>query len=335
MLCSFSLPQIHRAAQDSARELDFIRRPTRKTRVDFNRTWISDGSRLVLRAEPNFHFHFFEKLWEVGGCEALLEWQEWHNPRRVGVVCCCTSFPVGNLLLKSRRSSDWFQRQAKLDTETASWEFESPSGKQQNESDRNRFMLMVFPTWTANALNSEVTPPLPCDICDPWPLVEALVPQQRELMGSSAQISSGVRRCVSQAQVPEGSARSRRVLVQVLEKVPEAGSGGRFPRQVPEGSGRKVLEGSSKFRSVGGGGRCKGSGRFGEVPESVKGQAQVLEGFASLWTKQCTHVQIWNWESSWTWRCYVRAPAVGETTEACCFLGPWCNWSQQEQTSFL
>ena len=63
-------------------------------------------------------------------------------------------------------------------------------------------------------------------------------------MGSSAQNGSGVRRCGSQAQfrrqVPEGSARFRRVLVQV----PEAGFG--------------------KFRSVGGGGRCKGSGRFVE-----------------------------------------------------------------------
>ena len=48
--------------------------------------------------------------------------------------------------------------------------------------------------------------------------------QQRKLMGSSAQISSGVCRCGSQEQVPEeGSGRFRRV--PVCAKVPE-GSGG-------------------------------------------------------------------------------------------------------------
>ena len=78
-----------------------------------------------------------------------------------------------------------------------------------------------------------------------------LVPQQRKLMGSSAQISSGVCRCGSQEQVPEeGSGRFRRV--------PES-SGVcwcRFRRQVPEGSGfvkwckfrRQVPEGSGEFR---------------------------------------------------------------------------------------
>ena len=102
-----------------------------------------------------------------------------------------------------------------------------------------------------------------------------LVPQQRKLMGSSAQISSGVRRCGLQAQVPEGSGGFRKVPLRVLVQVPEAGSGGFW----------KVLEGSRKFRNVGGGGRCKGSGRFGELPEGsggfrrAKGQTQVLEGF--------------------------------------------------------
>ena len=38
-------------------------------------------------------------------------------------------------------------------------------------------------------------------------------PQQRKLMGSSAQISSGVCRCGSQRQVPEGSGEFLRVLV--------------------------------------------------------------------------------------------------------------------------
>ena len=62
-------------------------------------------------------------------------------------------------------------------------------------------------------------------------------PQQRKLMGSSAQISSGVCRCGSQ------------------EQVPEEGSG-RF-RKVPESSGvcwcgfrRRVSEGSGEFRCV-------------------------------------------------------------------------------------
>ena len=77
-------------------------------------------------------------------------------------------------------------------------------------------------------------------------------PQQRKLMGSSAQISSGVCRCGSQEQVPEeGSGRFRRVPV-----CAGVGSGGRF-RKVPEGSGvcwcrfrRQVPEGSGKSRCV-------------------------------------------------------------------------------------
>ena len=65
----------------------------------------------------------------------------------------------------------------------------------------------------------------------------AFFPQQCKLMGSSAQISSGVCRCGSQEQVPEeGSGRFR--------KVPESsgvcyctvGSGGKF-RKVPESYG--------------------------------------------------------------------------------------------------
>ena len=39
------------------------------------------------------------------------------------------------------------------------------------------------------------------------------IPQQRKLMGSSAQTSSGVRWCGSQEQVPEGSGEFRRMLV--------------------------------------------------------------------------------------------------------------------------
>ena len=79
-----------------------------------------------------------------------------------------------------------------------------------------------------------------------------IFPQQRKLMGSSAQISSGVCRCGSQEQVPEeGSGRFRRVPV-----CAGVGFGGRF-RKVPEGSGvcwcrfrRQVPEGSGKSRCV-------------------------------------------------------------------------------------
>ena len=75
-------------------------------------------------------------------------------------------------------------------------------------------------------------------------------PQQRKLMGSSAQISSGVCRCGSQEQVPEeGSGRFRRV-----PECAGVGSGGGF-RKVPESSfvkwckfRRQVPEGSGEFR---------------------------------------------------------------------------------------
>ena len=61
---------------------------------------------------------------------------------------------------------------------------------------------------------------------------QIVFPQQRKLMGSSAQISSGVCRCGSQEQVPErGSGRFRRV-----PACAGVGCGGRF-RGVLEGSG--------------------------------------------------------------------------------------------------
>ena len=54
-----------------------------------------------------------------------------------------------------------------------------------------------------------------------------IFPQQRKLMGSSAQISSGVCRCGSQEQVPEeGSGRFRRV--PVYAGVGSGGSSGEF-----------------------------------------------------------------------------------------------------------
>ena len=70
-------------------------------------------------------------------------------------------------------------------------------------------------------------------------------PQQRKLMGSSAQMSSGVCRCGLQEQVPEeGSRRFRRVA-----ECAGVGSRGRF---------RKVLEGSGgRFREVSGVCRCR------------------------------------------------------------------------------
>ena len=91
-------------------------------------------------------------------------------------------------------------------------------------------------------------------------------PQQRKLMGSSAQMSSGVCRCGSEEQVPEeGSRRFRRVPACAgvssggrFRRVPACagvGSGGRF-RKVPEGSGvcwcrfRRQPEGSGGFRCV-------------------------------------------------------------------------------------
>ena len=123
-----------------------------------------------------------------------------------------------------------------------------------------------------------------------WGYHQSLFPQQRKLMGSSAQISSGVCRCGSQEQVPEeGSGRFRRVPVYAgvgsggrFRRVPVCagvGSGGRF-QKVPESSSlcwcrfrRKVPEGS------GSSGVCwcrfrrqvweAGSGRFRRVPVCV------------------------------------------------------------------
>ena len=70
----------------------------------------------------------------------------------------------------------------------------------------------------------------------------SIFPQQRKLMGSSAQKSSGVCRCWSQEQVPEeGSGRFRRVSMQI----PEAG--GRFWRQVPEAGSGGLQKGQSHW----------------------------------------------------------------------------------------
>ena len=102
-----------------------------------------------------------------------------------------------------------------------------------------------------------------------WTIWLILFPQQRKLMGSSYQISSGVCRCGSQEQVPErGSGRFRRVPV-----CADVGSRGRF---------RRVLESSGEFRRVpGSSGAGVGSGgRVRKVPESSG--AATLTG-AAMW----------------------------------------------------
>ena len=103
-------------------------------------------------------------------------------------------------------------------------------------------------------------------------------PQQRKLMGSSAQISSGVCRSGSQEQVPKEGSEGR------FQKVPES-SGVcwcRFQRQVPEGSGgfRCVLaEASSRrFRRVP---VCAGIGSGGKFPKFPEGSGVCWCGVGS------------------------------------------------------
>ena len=119
---------------------------------------------------------------------------------------------------------------------------------------------------------------------------EFIFSQQRELMGSSAQISSGVCRCGSQEQVPEeGSGRFRKVpessgvfWCKFRRRAPEGsggyagvGSGGGF-RKVPKGWFREVLEGSRGFRRVPAR-VCVGSrGRVRKVPEGSEEFRSVL-----------------------------------------------------------
>ena len=108
-----------------------------------------------------------------------------------------------------------------------------------------------------------------------------LFPQQRKLMGSSAQISSGVCRCGSQEQVPEeGSGRFRRVPACAGAGV---GSGGGF-RKVPESSDVKQC----KFRRVPayagvGSGVPEGSERL--VPEGLGRFRRVLESSGACWCR--------------------------------------------------
>ena len=120
------------------------------------------------------------------------------------------------------------------------------------------------------------------------PKLICFFPQQRELMGSSAQVSSGVCRRGSQEQVPEEGSGKFPVCAGVssgggLPKVPEC-SGVcwcRFRKQVPESSGvcwcrfwRHIPEssgGSGRFRRVSeGSGVCwctgGGSGGLRRVP---------------------------------------------------------------------
>ena len=106
------------------------------------------------------------------------------------------------------------------------------------------------------------------------------IPQQRKLMGSSAQISSGVCRRGSQEQVPEeGSGRFRRV-----PECAGVGSGGGF-RKVPESSGVKWC----RFRrevpeDFGGSGVCWR--RFRRlVPEALGRFRRVLESSGACWCR--------------------------------------------------
>ena len=172
-----------------------------------------------------------------------------------------------------------------------------------------------------------------------------VIPQQRKLMGSSAQISSGVCRCGSQHQVPErGSGRFR--------KVPE-GSGVcwcRFQRQVPEGSGefRRAPESSGEFwrwcrfwRQV-----PEGSGRFRRVAAS-SGEFRCVQGSEGSrefrcgnldrsshvivvnngWSSHCPHgwnhcakkVHVVKYKASYyvyTIYIYIYDTAVGDATKA-------------------
>ena len=93
-------------------------------------------------------------------------------------------------------------------------------------------------------------------------------PQQRKLMGSSAQIRFGVRRCGSQAQVPEGSRGFCKVPV-----CAGAGSGGRFWRQVPDifGRCRRVSEGAGGFQKVP---ECWQAQRFRKVWGGLEGSGE-------------------------------------------------------------
>ena len=89
-------------------------------------------------------------------------------------------------------------------------------------------------------------------------------PQQRKLMGSSAQISFGVCRCGSQEQVPEeGSGRFRRVPV-----CAGVGPGGRFRKVVYGGAGGSGRFRLGEFRHVLVYVAEASSGRFWRVPES-------------------------------------------------------------------
>ena len=150
--------------------------------------------------------------------------------------------------------------------------------------------------------------------CSIW-MVCYVFPQQRKLMGSSAQISS---RCGSEEQVPEeGSRRFRRVPV-----CAGVGSGGRF-RKVPEGSSvcwcsfrRQLPEGSGGFRRV---------PVFRKVQESsgVVSCLATLTGAAMwlflnpFWWWHCPHGQnhcgTRMRPCSQTWQ---KATAVGDTTKA-------------------
>ena len=113
------------------------------------------------------------------------------------------------------------------------------------------------------------------------------IPQQRKLMGSSAQNSSGVHWCRRRVRVNEvpkvpekvwealvqSQATFNRVPEKVLEKVPE--KVWVAPGQVQQGSGEGFGEGF-------GAGSGEGLGGFGAEPGQVKqGSGEGLEGFGA------------------------------------------------------
>ena len=121
-------------------------------------------------------------------------------------------------------------------------------------------------------------------------------PQQRKLMGSSAQISSGVCRCGSEEQVPEeGSNRFRRVPV-----CAGVGSGGNFRKAAEGPVFRKVQESSGVVCCL----------------ATLTGAAMLLF-LNPFWWWHCPHGQnhcgTRMRPCSQTW---YKATAVGDTTKA-------------------
>ena len=135
-------------------------------------------------------------------------------------------------------------------------------------------------------------------------IVALFFPQQRKLMGFSAQISAGVCRCGSQEQVPErGSGRFRRVPVRA-----GVGSGGRV-RKVPESesSGAATLTGAAMwlFWTL----DCDHVVHMGKATAQKKMVRVVKHGIRiHTHTHKNVYIYIYIW--------YMIITAVGDTTKA-------------------